>query len=177
MTMNTLILLAITIGATLPYITIDNTKLLYAEADWLTNARVRHYVDLKAKLDAFDATTNAVNAEVESLNAEAAALPDGAEKTAILAQIATVEAGQTERAKIAAKEIKRATPPTPAKARKRTIDTVYNGTIVNPAVDANSNGTLSKGETGWPAWLFSLVDVDSNGQATVAEFAAYVATL
>jgi len=175
--MNTLILLAITIGATLPDITIDNTKLLYSEADWLTNARVRHYVDLKAKLDAFNATTNAVNAEIAELNTEAAALSDGAEKTAILAQIATVEGGQTERAKIAAKEIKRATPPTPARARKRTVEQVYNGTIVNPAVDANGNGTLSKGETGWPAWLFTLVDTDASGQATVAEFAAYVTTL
>lgn len=175
--MNTLILLAITIGATLPDVTIDNTKLLYEEGDWLVNARLRHYVDLHAKIDAFTATTNAVNAEIAELNTDAAALPDGAEKTAILAQIATVEAGQTERAKIAAKEIKRATPPTPARARKRTIDTVYNGTIVNPAVDANSNGTLSRGETRWPVWLFALVDTDASGQATVAEFAAYVATL
>ena len=175
--MNTLILLALTLGATLPDVTIDNTKLLYAEADWLIGARVRHYVDLQAKIDAFTATTNAVNAEIDELNTEAAALPDGAEKTALLNQITTVEAGQAERAKIAAKEIKRANPPTPAKARKRTVEQVYNGTIINPAVDSNGNGTLGRGETGWPVWLFTLVDTDASGQATVAEFAAYVATL
>ena len=64
--MNTLILLAITIGATLPDVTIDNTKLLYDEADWLSRARVRHYVDMQTKMDAFAATTTAVNAEVEA---------------------------------------------------------------------------------------------------------------
>lgn len=175
--MNALISVLLVLGATLPDVNIDNVKLTYAEGDWLVNARVRHYVDLKAKMDAYAVTVEAVNAEIAELTTDAAALPDGAEKTAVLAQIATVEAGQAERAKIAAKEIKRAVPPTPAKARKRTIDQVYNGTILNPATDANSNGTLSKAETGWPAWLFSLVDTDASGQATPAEFAAYLATL
>lgn len=175
--MNTMISVLLVLGATLPDVTIDNTKLLYEEADWLVNARVRHYVDLKATMDAFAVTANKVTAEVAELTTDASALPDGAEKTAVLQQIATVEAGQAERAKIAAKEIKRATPPTPAKARKRTIDQVYNGTILNPATDANSNGTLSKSETGWPAWLFSLVDTDANNQLTPAEFTTYLATL
>lgn len=175
--MNTLILLALTLGATLPDVTIDNTKLLWDEADWLSRARVRHYVDQQAKIDAFAATTTAVNAEVEALTAEAAALPDGAEKTALLQQITTIEAGQTERGKIFAKGIRRAVVPTPAKARKRTMENAYNGTVVNPAVDTNGNGTLSRGETGWPVWLFTLVDTDASGQATAAEFGAYVATL
>lgn len=174
--MNTLILLAL-VGAGLPDVTIDNTKLLYSEADWLVNARVRHYVDLKATIDAFAVSANKVAAEVADLTEEAAALPEGAEKTALLAQIATIAAGQAEREKICAKEVRRATPPTAAKARKRTIEQVYNGTIINPAIDVNSNGTLSRNETSWPAWLFQLVDVDRNGQATAAEFATYTATL
>lgn len=172
--MNTLLILLV---LALPDVTIDNTKLLYSEADWLVSARVRHYVDLKATIDNFAVSANKVAAEVAELTEEAAALPEGAEKTALLAQITTITAGQAEREKICAKEIKRATPPTAAKARRRTIEQVYNGTIINPAIDANSNGTLSRNETGWPAWLFQLVDVDGSNQATLAEFATYAATL
>lgn len=175
--MNILIATLLTLGAILPDVNIDNVKLTYDEGDWLVNARIRHYVDLKVKMDAYALTVTAVNAEVAELAVDAAALPDGAEKTAVLAQIATVEAGQTERAKIAAKEVRRATPPSPARARRRTIEQAFNGTIINPALDANANGTLSRAETGWPAWLVSLVDGDANNQLNAAEFTTYLAAL
>jgi hypothetical protein len=162
-------------AVTVPDITIDDVRMLPTEANWLIEKRIQHNRDLERELYAVTETVLKTNEEIAELETDAAALPAGAERDVILAQIATIEAGQVERGKMAAKKIRRAVAPSPNDARKKTVRAVFNNGIL--VGDTNLNGTLGRAESGWPNWLFNLADTDQNNQLSPAELTAYVATL
>jgi len=168
--MLTAILIA-AIGATY---TIDGIELARGEAAWLQQARVEYERDLLAFIQADTAATAAT---VESARADLAELPDGAEKTALTAQLAAIDAATAERVKLADRDFKKRARkrPTAVQARQNTLKVFYNNQLskIRSGADIDKDGVLQPSETGLPDFIFAAIDANNDGALAAAELATY----
>lgn len=159
------------IGATY---TIDGIELARGEAAWLQQARVEYERDLLAFIQADTAATDAT---VESARADLEALPDGAEKTALTAQLVAIDTATAERVKLADRDFKKRARkrPTAIDARQNTLKVFYNNqqSKIRSGADIDKDGALQLGETGLPDFIFTAIDANSDGALSAAELDTY----
>lgn len=173
--LTTVILITAIAAIPTPKYTIDDVVLTESEAIWLLSHRGEYERGLLRKAQALSTAIAETTAEIEELTAERDAMPQGTERDAATAQITAIESGAKERGKVAIKTIKKSglQRPTPADARRETLTAIYNydGDVIRGNTD--SNETLSRAETGFPAWLYNLIDSNADAELSAAEIRAY----
>lgn len=157
--------------------TVDNIVLTQSEMVWLLNEkenferrRMRMVLNIGERLEE-------VEQEITELQAKSDATSDRVEKAAIADQIAAITSGTIERGKYAIKKLGTFIAPVAADARRETINAAYNSTNGQLRLDPNNNGALSRAESGWPTFLFNVIDTDNNNNLTPSEFQAYLDAL
>jgi len=145
-------------------ITIDNLQLTQSEAQLLLQRRARH-TD-KAYLlvvDVGEADRRAERVAKGETEADATIIKDGMKKQ-VAAQLRELGGHLAD-------------VPSPADVRYKTIKTIWNHTGQRFRKDPADPAGMTKEETGFPAWLFTLVDADADGFLSAADLNTYTTSL
>lgn len=160
-----------------PRYNVDNINLTQAEFSWLIDHRIAYEQKAQQQARVIGNRIAEAEADIKEMEAERDAMQQQADRDAIDAQILKIRDGVIERNKNALRKIYATARPSAADARRLTISSVFGDGAILTDADANSNGTLSRGETGWPVFVFNALDANSDGALTTAEIQAYLSSL
>ncbi len=182
LTITTFLIAATVLAAPLLSFVVDGVRLSREEMTNLSDLRSAHQRVLSARSKELETFVDLMLRIRDKETAAVAQLPAGAKKTSREEGIAAITAGATRAAELLVDEIEDATTsvPTPLDVRKLTVGQFYDTRNPEAPVllgNRDNNDTLNLSEAGIPAFIFNQIDTSGDGEISLAEAGAYLASL